>query len=515
MDTINIIDPSLGDSANPVDGTGSVVRNSIKFKEDSRRNVENAVRKYKQVSREGVKAHFGQKMAQETETMIDNVEEKIDEVKDEIVNEVAETPLEKMDEEFAKVIKEKSEFAKRLEDRDKALNALDVDAYVETLKPISFKRNKPLKIKPANYLTTYVNGKRFSTMIKKSPEEEKTFDKDITMDTFEPQIQDNELVSETSENVSDNMPEESVNSTAGFVPVTGDMEAVAENTSEQINEEQESSSSLVDDIPDKELTEDDISAEINNLLDQIDLSNVDEEKGVDFIDGLTEMSDVEESDENHLDNTDSKENEEEKYVVHAFDDVDELVSDQNESSLDDVDDQIRELPIVATEREDVSQVVEDDLIEAPEKEDLAFDYSDITAKDVENAKSPKTLEEMKEALMKKKQRVEEATKEAERAESELKLDSEELETIRKRYDESQKEVQKVRAAFDKYISNYDNEFETVNKRKEKAANAKNKNRQEIEEYKSNIASNEDLIKEINLMMGIEKEDSEEEKRRKH
>ena len=277
MDTINIIDPSLGDSANPVDGTGSVVRNSIKFKEDSRRNVENAVRKYKQLSREDVKAHFGQKMAQETETMIDNVEEKIDEVKDEIVNEVAETPLEKMDEEFAKVIKEKSEFAKRLEDRDKALNALDVDAYVETLKPISFKRSKPLKIKPANYSTTYVNGKRFSTMIKKSPEEEKTFDKDITMDAFEPQIQDNELVSETSENVSDNMPEESVNSTAGFVPVTGDMEAVAENTSEQINEEQESSSSLVDDIPDKELTEDDISAEINNLLDQIDLSNVDEE----------------------------------------------------------------------------------------------------------------------------------------------------------------------------------------------------------------------------------------------
>ena len=126
------------------------------------------------------------------------------------------------------------------------------------------------------------------------------------------------------------------------------------------------------------------------------------------------MSDVEESDENHLDNTDSKENEEEKYVVHAFDDVDELVSDQNESSLDDVDDQIRELPIVATEREDVSQVVEDDLIEAPEKEDLVFDYSDITAKDVENAKSPKTLEEMKEALMKKKQRVEEARSEERR-----------------------------------------------------------------------------------------------------
>lgn len=516
MDTINIIDPSLGDSANPVDGTGSVVRNSIKFKEDSRRNVENAVRRFKQLSREGVKVQVEQHMVQEPEAKIDGVEEKVEEVKNEVVSEVAETPLEKMDEEFNKVIKEKSEYAKRLEERVNALNALDVDAYVNTLKPIAFEKYKPLKIKPANFSTTYANGKKVSTMLVTVQMNEAAFDKDITMDNFEPQIQNNELVNEDLEAVSDTMPEEEVDSTAGFVPVTGDMEAVAENTSEQIAEAKESTSSLVDDIPDKELTEDDISAEINSLLDQIDLSNVDEGKDVDFIDGLTEAPAAEESGvtEDSSDGMYAEENEEGKYVVHAFDDVDDLISDPTESSLEAVDDQIRELPVVAVEREDVSQVVEDDLIEAPEKEDLVFDYSDITAKDVENAKSPKTLEEMKEALMKKKQKVEEATKEAERAESELKLDSEELETIRKRYNESQKEVEKVRAAFDKYISNYDNEFETVNKRKEEAANAKNKNRQEIEEYKSNIASNEDLIKEINLMMGIE-EDSKEEKRRKH
>ena len=59
MDSINIIDPSYG---NPTDGTGSLVSNQIKFKKESRNNIEKAARQFRELSRDNVVEHVENKM---------------------------------------------------------------------------------------------------------------------------------------------------------------------------------------------------------------------------------------------------------------------------------------------------------------------------------------------------------------------------------------------------------------------------------------------------------------------
>ena len=131
MDSINIIDPSYG---NPTDGTGSLVSNQIKFKKESRNNIEKAARaiRFKELSRESVAEHVEGQMNEMSNEEVAGKEiamkDRADIVREEVVEQIAETPAEKVtDAAVSKSIKEKSDYAKRLEARVNALEALDVD----------------------------------------------------------------------------------------------------------------------------------------------------------------------------------------------------------------------------------------------------------------------------------------------------------------------------------------------------------------------------------------------------
>ena len=173
MDSINIIDPSYG---NPTDATGSLVSNQIKFKQLSRKNIEAVVAK--QLHSMDI-VQFNEKK--------DNIRDEYENTVDEIVTTVQSTPVEEMNQEFKETVKQKSDYARRLEERVQALIAMDADRYVSTLKPIPFGKAKPLKIKPANYKITYENGKKFSTMIEAPKQEEPVdLEQDIVSSNFEP-----------------------------------------------------------------------------------------------------------------------------------------------------------------------------------------------------------------------------------------------------------------------------------------------------------------------------------------
>ena len=74
MDSINVLDPSYG---NPTDGTGSLVSNQIKFKKESRNNIERVGRQFRQLSREGVTEQVANQMIDMSAEEVEKKEEAI------------------------------------------------------------------------------------------------------------------------------------------------------------------------------------------------------------------------------------------------------------------------------------------------------------------------------------------------------------------------------------------------------------------------------------------------------
>lgn len=523
MDSINIIDPSYG---NPTDGTGSLVSNQIKFKKESRNNIEKAARaiRFKELSRDNVAEHVeGQMNEMSNEEAVEKeiaMEDRADIVREEVVEQIAETPAEKVtDAAVSKSIKEKSDYAKRLEARVNALEAVDVDAYVNTLKPIPFSATKPLKIKPGNYSVVQKNGRMFATMVE-VPEtsKEEIMKNDITMDNFKPteEVVENDAnvpEVELSEEAITNpiIPDEGFNENAivseapkeliavpetkGFEPDAGEIPEVNEANMEQQAEEQ----SDVVEIPDSSdapLTEDDIRDEIEKILAQ------EKEK--------TDTSIIDSVEDNSIDESIV---EVEPVVENIVPETTEWVP-KEEAELEQETNE-RDMPVVIPSREEENSVIEekeeeDSKIDEVEEE-LHYDYSDVTEKDVENIDSIKMLDEMKKALAAKKQKAEAAKRDAVQAESELKLSLEEVAEMRKKAAEIEKAKKKKIDDFNKFMAAYDEEVEDANKRREKASGDNAKHKQEIEDYKATIASDEDLMKEIDSMMN---EEESETKRRK-
>lgn len=520
MDSINIIDPSYG---NPTDGTGSLVSNQIKFKKESRANIENKGR-LKKLNREEVVERVEEKLENITPAEVEEAKEVIRDTKDEVIddftNEIQEASMEEMNqEEFKKGIKEKSEYARRLEERVQALEARDIDDYVSTLKPVPYVRHKPLKIKPSNYATTYENGKKFSTMVEVPEEvkEEVPFTSDITVDNFQPEpevkeeLDVEEIAQENgdvlAENINEAMDSQAIN---GFMPGASEMQEVASTTpgfEEQSVEEKEpeaveyvsdveiptpeveevkEANSLVEDIPEKELTESDIRAEIDRIMDQMEKEN--------SKDDATKLI-------NDLEQVTTSEEVKEEPVVQEV--------EVNIEPEEKIEEPIREVPIIAPEREEESPKKEDLVEEVVE--DLHYDYSDVTEKDVENTNSIAILEEMKKAKEKKLQAKREAEEQAANEERALVVSREEAAAIRKKAEASEKAVQAKMEEFNKYIESYDADIEEANKRREKAASDRAKADQEIAEYEASIASNESIEKELESMMQV---DEEETKKRK-
>ncbi len=558
MDSINIIDPSYG---NPTDGTGSLVSNQIKLKKESRGKIEGVNRRFKQLTREGVVEHIEKKMenmtpeeaADKKEAMRDNFED----TTDEIVEEVKDTPIEEMNKEFTKRIKEKSEYARTLEARVQALEERDVDEYVATLKPIPWSRRKPLKIKPGNYVTAYKNGKRFSTRVE-VPEEEAKFDSDITVDTFEPQIQaepGSEVDIEPAVEEKANPVEEVSQVSEGFIPETGDMEEVAAipvaeavEYNPPAGEEIVASDEEINDVSSEPMTEEEAKAEIDNVMSEIDPAKdieddsdkpmTEEEAKAEIDNVMSEINPTKELEEV------SKEPMTEEEVKAEIDqimnqlaaskndskdtkliqDLEEMAKEEPEEAVEEVvvepevvEEPVREVPIVVEEREaiipvKVEEAEKEVVVEEPEEEkdeDLHYDYSDITEKDIENTNSIAILEEMKRAKEKKEKERREAEEKADQEERALVMSREEAEAIRKKAAESERSVQAKMEAFGKYMKAYDEEIEKAKRRGEKAASDKAKADQEIAEYEASIASNASIEKELDSMM----EDDDKKKRR--
>ncbi len=486
MDSINILNPSYG---NPTDGTGSLVSNQIKFKELSRKNVERHMyNKMQEMNKREVK--------QAEQVISDKATEVTQEVTDQIVN----TPVEAMDNTFTETIKEKSEYAKRLEARIEALEARDAKMYVDTLKPIKFENAKPLKIRDVNYKTTHDNGVRFSEMVEVSKEDtEQVVENEVVEESAEPVNVEVEPVEQQNEEVVEMptpvMVEENVAQpeTVGFEPETSDMQEVAESVpvEEPVVEQAES----VEEIPEEELSIDDIREEIDKLVNTIDSSEK-TDKDVELINELE---------------AEASEPEKEEIVEEPVESVEE-------------EDVVREAPEIVTEREaiipvDIEEMVKEKENEAePEKEEekeekMHFDYSNITDSDVDNTSSIAILEEMKKAKEQKLREKKQAEERALEEEKALVLSADEVAAIRKQAAESERDVQQQMEAFHKYIQSYDAEIEEANRRREKAADDRAKNDKEIEEYRASIASNEDIKRQLEEMMRQDDEEIVEEKRR--
>lgn len=476
MDSINIIDPSYG---NPTDGTGSLVSNQIKFKKESRNNIEKAASQFRKLSRENIVEHVENKMIEMPDEEIDQniaaMESKAEEAREEIVNAISETPRENMDETFNKTIKEKSDYAKRMEERIKALGALDADEYVSTLKPIPFGAAKPLKIKPGNYSIVHENGNKFSTMIEAPVNEaEEVVEQENFADNSEnvdnvveeapiiPMDQDDNVIQE-QENV--------VNET-GFKPEAAEMDLV----SGMPEREEQVESMTNEDIDKKPLTEADIREEIDKILEQTDKKS------------QGEVTDI--------DNMVSEEVEEEAIPETVT--WEEPVVEEKDNS--------RDLPEIVPERETAIIPVMTSEEEKEEEQELHYDYSDITEKDVKNTNSIAILEEMKKAKEKKIREKREAEANAEKEEKALVVSKEEASKLRKRAEESEKSVQAKMEEFQRFIDSYDEEINRANERREKAASDKAQTDEEIAKYQASIESNADIEKELESMMEVDEEE---------
>ena len=501
MDSIDLIDPSYGERT---DGTGSLVSNQIKLKGVSRSNIEKRVANA-----------FNHMAPAEVEEAVGEVKEKIEEVKDEIQENLASASIEDMDANFVKMLKEKSEYAKTLEKRVEALEAKDVEMFVATFK---LEKSKPIKIKPTNFVNASKHGREFSTFVEVPQKEEvQSFDKDITMDTFEPQIQNPEDIDveqvaldsqeQLAKDVNDAMGEADVNEPEGFVPEASEIP--------EVDVEVASRSENVEDIPDKELSEDFIRDEIEMYRNQLEP----EQNSMADVNlaGLTEEPKaVAEEKEETVESVVPEEVEEElEDIVEPGEEL------ETEEEVEEIEEPIREMPEVAFDREAVIPVeleekeaeqkneeVEPVQEELEEKEELTFDYSEITDADVEKTDSIKMLEEMKKARQAKLQAMKEAEEKANQEEKELTMSSEEVEAIRRRAAESDKSVQEKLAAVKKRIESYDAAIEKANKRREKAAEGRAKNAKEIADYEASIASNESIEKELDLMMEAEEEETQ-------
>ena len=482
MDSINVLDPSYG---NPTDGTGSLVSNQIKFKKESRNNIERVGRQFRQLSREGVTEQVANQMidmsAEEVEKKEEAISNQIDEVKQEIVDMAVAAPTEEP-EKVLEAIKEKSDYAKRLEERIVALETLDADKFVSTLKPIAFHSAKPLKIKPGNYSVVSENVKK-AEFVEAAPQEEKAFEGDITAETFE-QAAPAEEEKVVSEPIVD---------TEGFMPEAADMNGVSESFSEPEQSEEEN----VMDLEKKELTEEDISNEIYGF---IQAQAKEQEK-----DPLVDMDSMVKSEE-----------EKEEVVIPDGEEivVPETVAWEPTAVEEEKEENVREVPEIAPEREEaivpimeMEDSVEKEEIEE-EKEDLSFDYSDVTEKDIESTNSIAILEEMRKAKEKKLKEKREAEEKAAKEEKALVVSREEASKLRKRAEEAEKAVQAKMQEFQKYIDSYDEEIEEANKRREKAASDKAETDEEIAKYQASISANTDIEKELESMMTA---DAEEEK----
>lgn len=487
MDSINVLDPSYG---NPTDGTGSLVSNQIKFKKESRNNIERVGRQFRQLSREGVTEQVANQMidmsAEEVERKEEAISNQIDEVKQEIVDMAVAAPIE----ETAKVleaIKEKSDYAKRLEERIVALETLDADKFVSTLKPIAFHSAKPLKIKPGNYSVVSENVKK-AEFVEAAPQEEKAFEGDITAESFEQAApaEEEEVISEPIVN------------TEGFMPEAADMNGVSESFSEPEQTEEEN----VMEIKKDELTEEDISKEIYGFIQAQEKK---EEK-----DPLVDMDSMVKSEE-----------EKEEVVVPDGEEivVPETVTWEPTAVVEE-EENVREVPEIAPEREEaivpimeMEDSVEKEEVEE-EKEELSFDYSDVTEKDIESTNSIAILEEMRKAKEKKLKEKREAEEKAAKEEKALVVSREEASKLRKKAEEAEKAVQAKMQEFQKYIDSYDEEIEEANKRREKAANDKAETDEEIAKYQASISSNADIEKELESMMTADVEEEKSTKKGK-
>lgn len=483
MDSINVLDPSYG---NPTDGTGSLVSNQIKFKKESRNNIERVGRQFRQLSREEVTDQVANQMidmsVEEVERKEEAISSQIDETKQEVVDMAVAAPTEEP-EKVLEVIKEKSDYVKRLEERIVALETLDADKFVSTLKPIPFHSAKPLKIKPGNYGVVSENVKKVE-FVEAAPQEEKTFEGDITAESFEQAEPVEEVISEPIVN------------TEGFMPEAADMNGVSESFSEPEQSEEEN----VMDFEKQELTEEDISNEIYGF---IQAQAKEEEK-----DPLVDMDSM------------VKTEEKEEVIVPDGEEIviPETVTWEPVEAKE--DENIREVPEIAPEREEaIVPIMEmEDSVEkeevAEEKEELSFDYSDVTEKDIESTNSIAILEEMRKAKEKKLKEKREAEEKAAKEEKALVVSREEASKLRKRAEESEKAVQAKMKEFQKYIDSYDEEIEEANKRREKAANDKAETDEEIAKYQASISSNTDIEKELESMMTTDVEEEKSTKKGK-
>ena len=522
MDTINIIDPSYGD---PTDGTGSLVSNQIKFKSESRQKIEGVARQFRQLSRKGVVEQVEKRMddmsdreiAKASEVIADKATEATKELTDDIIA----TPVDDMNEDFTRTIKEKSDYAKRLEERKEALGARDADDYVDTLKPIKFENAKPLKIKAVHYKKTYDNGREFSHMTEVEEKASELQD-DITADTID-QERTMEVNLEEIAAANEKKIAEEVNN------------AMAEATPEAEEIKVADSSESVTDIPEEELSIDYIRDEIDKIMNAKEEKDT---KDIEFI-NIEEKpleEEKEEFSEEEMEVADNSEiPEEELSIDHIRDEIDKIMNAKEEEDTKDVEfinleeesveeekeevpeEPIREIPEIVAEREaiipiDINEEEKEEVIE-PEEE-LQFDYSDVTEGDIANANSVSLLEEMKKAQEQKLKELNEADEKAETAERELVLSFDEVEAMRRQAVESEKSIQQKMEEFNKSLKIYDAKIEDANKRREKANEGKKKNKQEIDDYKASIKSNADLEKQLEEMMKqFEQKEKKDKKRR--
>ena len=323
--------------------------------------------------------------------------------------------------------------------------------------------------------------KNSHTQLSGSPR--KAFEGDITAETFE-QAAPAEEEKVVSEPIVD---------TEGFMPEAADMNGVSESFSEPEQSEEEN----VMDLEKKELTEEDISNEIYGF---IQAQAKEQEK-----DPLVDMDSMVKSEE-----------EKEEVVIPDGEEivVPETVAWEPTAVEEEKEENVREVPEIAPEREEaivpimeMEDSVEKEEIEE-EKEDLSFDYSDVTEKDIESTNSIAILEEMRKAKEKKLKEKREAEEKAAKEEKALVVSREEASKLRKRAEEAEKAVQAKMQEFQKYIDSYDEEIEEANKRREKAASDKAETDEEIAKYQASISSNTDIEKELESMMTA---DAEEEK----
>ena len=501
MDTINVIDPSYGGPENPTDATGSLVSNQIKFKSESRQKIEGVARQFRELSRKGVEEQVEERMDNMSDREIaaasDVIADQATEVTKELTDDIIATPVDDMNAEFTKTIKEKSDYAKRLEARKEALEARDVEDYVSTLKPIKFENAKPLKIKAVHYNITHENGRKFSQMTEVE-EKEAEFQGDITADTIvqeEPaEVKVEEVASANEEKIAEevnNAMAEAAPEAVGFEPASNEMEEVVEASPIEatVAPETADSTGSITDIPEEELSIDYIRDEIDKIMNT---KAEEDTKDVDLINSL------------------------EKETVEAVkEETPEEAVEEVEVTEVNPEEPVRELPEIVAEREAIIPIDINEKEEAIEpEEELQFDYSDVTEADVANTNSLRILEEMKKAKEKKLREKKEAEEKAEAAERELVLSFDEVEAMRRKAVESEKAVQQKMEEFDKYIKAYDTEIEDANKRREKAAGDREKNNKEIEDYKASIASNEDIERQLEDMMKQEEPKEEKDKKRR-